>query len=121
LQIRLTTHPNGVLVARSRGLVAYGVGMDDDPSLPAGLIVLLIGSTLVSFGYLKAVMDRANADYKETKAKLPLLRKAFWAACWRAVKIGVLVFIAGLIMVAWVVHDVRDSETPQPTPAQVTK
>lgn len=90
---------------------------ESSPAVPTVLIVLLIGSTLVSFGYLKAVMDRANSDYKKTKAGLPGLRKDFWRAWWRAVKVGFFVFVAGIVLVAWVVHDVREADADQPRPS----
>lgn len=76
-------------------------------AVPTTLIVVLIGSTLVSFGYLKAVMDRANKDYKTAKVGLPVLRKAFWTAFWGAVKVGFWVFVAALVLIGWMIHEVR--------------
>lgn len=74
---------------------------------PTFAIVLLTGGVIYTFGYLRAVMHRANRDYKTVKANLPVLRKGFWAAWWAAVKIGTGVAIIGLVLIAWVVHDVR--------------
>lgn len=99
----------------------------ENPSVatPVVLIVLIIGGTIYLFGYLRAVMHRANRDYKTTKAALPNLRKGFWAAWWAAVKIGFWVVLAGVILVAWVVRDARDvpenaNSTPKSSPS-VTK
>lgn len=76
-------------------------------AVPTTLIVVLLGSTLITFGYLKAVMDRANRDYKTTKAGLPVLRKAFWAAFWGAVKVGFWLVVAALFLIGWVIHEVN--------------
>lgn len=90
---------------------------EDNPGIPAGLIVLLIGSTLITFGYLKAVMDRANSDYKKTKSGLPGMRKDFWRAWWKMVKLGIVVAIVGFLMVTWIVHDVREADADQAPPS----
>jgi ABC-type Fe3+ transport system permease subunit len=91
---------------------------ESSPALPAFLIVLLISSTVFAFGYLKARMDQANQDYKDTVAKVPKLRKAFWAAWWGAVKVGFWVFVAGFLLVAWVIHDARGADAePHPSPS----
>lgn len=99
----------------------------DDQSIafPVVLILLIVGGTIYTLGYLRAVMHRANKDYKTTKAAVPVLRKGFWLAWWSAVKVGFWVVLAGIILVAWMVRDVRDSpenanSTPKPTPS-VTK
>lgn len=84
--------------------------------MPTLIIVMLIGGTLIAFGYAKAVMDRANADYKKTKAGLPGMRKDFWRAWWTALKIGFWVFIAGCVLITWVVQDVRGADA-EPRPA----
>lgn len=75
---------------------------------PVVLIVFIIGGIIYTFGYLRAVMHRANTDYKSTKAAVPKLRKAFWSAWWSAVKTGFWVAIAFLILVAWMVRDGRN-------------
>jgi ABC-type Fe3+ transport system permease subunit len=82
-------------------------------STPVVLIVLVIGLVIYAFGYLRAVMHRANKDYKTVKASVPKMRKGFWQAWWAAVKIGFWVVLAGFVLVAWVVHDVR-AERPVP-------
>jgi len=87
---------------------------------PVLLIVLLSGGTIYLFGYLRAVMHRANRDYKTTKAAAKPLRKAFWAAWSAALRAGAIVLIGLLLMIAWFVRDARraDSEqTPQPSPS----
>lgn len=94
---------------------------ESNPSIPAGLIVLLIGSTLIAFGYAKAVMDRANSDYKKTKAGLPGMRKAFWVSWWTMIKVGFWVAIIGFVLVTWVVHDVRNADADQPLPSTPAK
>lgn len=86
-------------------------------SIPVFVIVLLIGGVIYVFGYLRAVMHRANKDYKATKAAVKPLRKAFWAALWSVFKVGVAVVLAGIVMIAWVVRDVRSDK---PVPAAVT-
>jgi len=73
------------------------------------LISLLIGSTVFSFGYLKAKLERANSDYKATKAAAPVLRKAYWTLWWGAVKVGFWVFIIGFGLVAWMFNDAKAS------------
>lgn len=82
--------------------------MADGASFPTLLVVMLIGATIYAFGYARAVMHRANTDYKKTKAGLPAMRKGFWAAWWTAVKIGFWVSLALLALVAWVVSDARN-------------
>lgn len=93
--------------------------VEDNPGIPAGLIVILVGSTLVAFGYAKARMDRANEDYKKVKEGLPGMRKDFWRAFWRMVKVGFWVAVIGFLMVTWVVHDIRNADADQPPPAKV--
>ncbi len=84
---------------------------DQSIAAPVVLIVIIIGGTIYAFGYLRAVMHRANKDYKTTKAAVPALRKGFWRAWWSAVKVGFWVVLAGIVLVAWMVRDVR--ETPE--------
>lgn len=90
---------------------------EDNPGIPAGLIVLLIGSTLIAFGYAKAVFDRANSDYKKAKAGLPDMRKTVWRTMWTMVKVGFWVVVVGFILASWVVHDVRNADADQPRPS----
>lgn len=79
----------------------------DDIGPPVVLIVLIIGGIIYTFGYLRAVMHRANSDYKKTKAGLPGMRKDFWRAWWAAVKVGFWVLVAAGILITWMVQDVR--------------
>lgn len=77
---------------------------------------------LYAFGYARAVMHRANKDYKTTKAAVPVLRKGFWHAWWTAVKaafLGLLIFAA---LMFWMVREVRDDPAdaktnPSPSPS----
>lgn len=75
---------------------------------PATVIVLLAGGTIYVFGYARAVMHRANSDYKKTKAILPDLRKDFWRGWWKAVKVGFWVVLGVVFLVMWTVHDARN-------------
>ena len=63
------------------------------------------------------MFDRANSDYKKTKASLPGMRKTVWATMWTMVKIGFWVVAIGFILVTWVVHDVRNADADQPRPS----
>ncbi len=63
--------------------------------------MLIIGGTIYAFGYARAVMHRANTDYKKTKEALPGLRKGFWAAWWTAAKAGFWILIAFALLLAW--------------------
>lgn len=80
---------------------------EQSPVLLGVLIALLGASTAFSFGYLKHRLERSNSDYKDTKAKVVPLRKAYWLAWWAAVKVGFWVFIVGFILVAWVFSDAQ--------------
>lgn len=84
------------------------------------LIVLITGGVIYTFGYLRAVMHRANKDYKATKAAVPGLRKSFWKSVWAAIKVGVWVVIGVGILIAWTGRDLRDTTDREPVPAKVT-
>jgi ABC-type Fe3+ transport system permease subunit len=90
-------------------------------AVPTVLIVAVLAGVVYGFGYLRAVMHRANKDYKTTKAAVPGLRKSFWQAWWQAVKIGALVFIAAVLLLGWAWREIRgnqagaDSPAPQPS------
>lgn len=87
---------------------------------PVVLILLIIGGVIYGTGYAMAVMRRANKDYKSTKAAVPVLRKGFWLALWAVIKVGFWVAIAGLVLVAWMIRDVRGKEADagtQPSPS----
>jgi ABC-type Fe3+ transport system permease subunit len=77
------------------------------PVLMGVLIAVLIGSTVFAFGYLKAKVERANSDYKKTKASLPGLRKGYWQLWVSAAKVGFWVFLVGFFLVAWVINDAK--------------
>lgn len=89
----------------------------DNISGPVLLIVLLAGGTIYLFGYLRAVMHRANRDYKNTKAAVKPLRKGFWAAWYAAARTGALVLIGLMLMVAWFIRDTRHADSSEPAPA----
>lgn len=86
---------------------------------PIVVIVLIAWGIIYTFGYLRAVMHRANKDYKTTKAAVKPLRKDFWGAWWKAVKIGTLVGIGIVVLLFWAVRDVERGAdaTPKPTPS----
>ncbi len=92
---------------------------DDQPAsltpLVVVILVLIIAGIIYTFGYLRAVMHRANKDYKTTKAAVPGLRKSFWKAWWSALKIGTGVVIAVGILIYWGVSDIRERSTPGPS------
>lgn len=77
------------------------------PILLGTLIALLFGSTIFTFGYLKAKMERANSDYKKTRDSLPGLRKDFWGLWRSAFKFGFWVVLVGFVLVAWVIQDAQ--------------
>jgi hypothetical protein len=76
-------------------------------AFPTFVIVLLAAAIIYGFGYRVAVNKRANADYKDTKAILPVRRKAYWMTLWAAIKVGFWVILSGALLVAWVAHDAR--------------
>lgn len=76
-------------------------------AMPTLVGILIIGGVIYAFGYARAVMHRANSDYKKTKAGLPGMRKDFWRSWWQAVKIGFWIFVAGFALVSWVVVEGR--------------
>lgn len=79
----------------------------DSTSLPTAAAVFVISGTVFALGYRLAVMHRANVDYKATKAAVAPMRKAFWASAWSALKVAFWIFLAALLLAAWVVRDVR--------------
>lgn len=91
------------------------LAVDDSPHIAAPVLVLLLigAGILYGLGYARAVMHRANVDYKRTKEALPGLRKGFWRAWWKVVKVGFWVTLAFIGLVAWAVHDVSEN-TPAP-------
>lgn len=79
-------------------------------AVPTVLIVAIIGGTIYVFGYARAVMHRANKDYKTTKAAVPTLRKGFWKAWWSALKVGALIFVAAVLLIAWAGSELRHDQ-----------
>lgn len=99
---------------------------DADASTSSLLTFLLIGALLFSFGFARAVWVRAKKDYLSTKAAVKPLRKAMWSSIMQALKLGVIVVLVGVALIAWVTHDVRgkggdDKSTPakiNPSPSR---
>lgn len=94
---------------------------DGSVSIPVTMIVLLLASTIFTFGVLYARWHRQRADYKALKAGVPGARKAKWALFRRTVKVGFFVFIAAVIMITWVGRDIRakDANESKPLPSKV--
>jgi ABC-type Fe3+ transport system permease subunit len=95
---------------------------DQQPNVsgPVLAIVLLSAGVIYLLGYLRAVMHRANRDYKTTKAAVKPLRKGFWRAWWAAVRIGAIVVVGLILMIGWVAHDARRADSnsePPPSPS----
>jgi hypothetical protein len=86
---------------------------------PVLLILLLAGGSVYLFGYLRAVMHRANRDYKSTKAAVKPLRKAFWSSWLAALRTGLIVGTGLLLLITWFVRDTRNAESREsvPTPS----
>jgi hypothetical protein len=79
------------------------------------LVTLLIGGGVIfSFGYAMAVWRRARDDYKRTKAGLSGMRKAKWTLWRAAVRAGFWIFVAFVVLVTWVVSDVRAEQEAKP-------
>jgi hypothetical protein len=87
---------------------------------PVLIILVLGGASIFGFGYLWAVMKRANKDYKATKAAVKALRKGFWSSWQAAMKAAFWIFLVFVALVSWVVHDVRAERALTPTPAAST-
>jgi hypothetical protein len=78
------------------------------------------GLLLYGFGYARAVMHRANDDFKKTKAAVPVLRKDFWRTWWKAVKAATLGLIIFAALAVWMWNEVNDDPadaTTNPTPS----
>lgn len=87
---------------------------------PVLVVLLLAGTSVFGLGYLWAVMKRANKDYKATKSAVKGLRKGFWSSWQAAMKAAMWIFVVFLLLVAWVVHDVRAEGSPKPSPSTST-
>lgn len=88
---------------------------------PIVIIVVLTFGVIYTFGYARAVMHRANKDYKSTKAAVPVLRKGFWTTWWRAVKVGFWVLLIVGALVTWMVHDTESPADAKPSPSPSVK
>jgi uncharacterized membrane protein len=77
------------------------------------IIVGMILSFMIGRGYQAA--HRAWGDYKDTKAKVPVLLRAFWAAIRAVLVIGML----GLIYMAGSVY-LTAGGLPKPAPTTST-
>lgn len=88
----------------------YGVGVEETTSpVLLGVLIALLGlSTAFTFGYLKHKLERAGGDYRDTKAKVNPLRKAYWLVWWAAVKTGVVVVLIGAFLAFWVIRSAKD-------------
>lgn len=90
---------------------------DGTISVPVLVFILVIGGFIYSFGFRRAVLRRARADLRATKAAIKPLRQGFWGAVRRVITIGIAVFIAYLVVLVWAAHDVTTSG--KTTPANV--
>ncbi len=70
-------------------------------------ILLLSGTAIFAFGYARAVMVRANVDYKKTKEGLPGMRKAFWSATWTTIKVGFWIVVVAGALIVWAVASAK--------------
>jgi hypothetical protein len=78
------------------------------------LTALTVTAIVFMLGYARAVMARANRDYKNTKAAVKPLQKAFWSSTWTVLKIGFGVVLLLGLLVTWNVRDVRDGNKKTP-------
>lgn len=93
-------------------------GSDPIISAPIVVILALSASVIFTVGYRLAVNQRANKDYKTTKAALPKLRKGFWSTWVALMKVAAVLAVISFILIAWVVNDFKDlSADPQPSPS----
>ncbi len=83
------------------------------------LTYVLAAALLFSFGYARAVWVRAKSDYTKTRDAVKPLRKDMWRAIFKALKLGVIVFVVGFALIAWAVHDAREGNG-EPTPTEVS-
>lgn len=90
---------------------------EDSIAVPVIVFLALGAGIIYTFGYLRAVMHRANTDYKKTKAGLPAMRKAFWLSWWAAVKWGFWIAIGIVVLGFWAYGDIVEK---QPQPAATT-
>lgn len=97
-------------------------GSDPLISAPIVVILALSGTVIFSVGYRLAINQRANKDYKATKAALPKLRKGFWSSWVALMKVAAVLAVISFILIAWVVRDFKDlAADPQPSPSPTVK
>lgn len=86
---------------------------------PVVVIVFLIAGIVYAFGYRRAVMHRANKDYKGTKAAVPVLRKGFWSAWWKVAKATLIIALIAFALFSWWIRGAqKDADAnPKPTPS----
>lgn len=102
------THSGAPLARKWRYDAGVSAAEQPPPFFATTLILLLIGASLIfTFGYRVAVNRRANSDYKKTKEGLPGMRKDFWRTLWAAIKIGIGLSIAFLVMTALTVAEAK--------------
>lgn len=99
---------------------------DTQNAYGASLIVIILAFAAVyAFGYVRAVMHRANRDYKTTKAALPGMRKGYWRAWWSAMKRGtVVLLIVAAVVYGWLHANGNDADanpTHNPSVAPSTR
>ncbi len=92
---------------------------ESESTLGLSIFWLIVGAgVLYAFGYARAVMHRANKDYKATKAALPGLRKGFWRSWWQAVKVFAAIVVFGLVVIVTMRAAAQDDAAPaNPTPS----
>jgi hypothetical protein len=71
--------------------------------------VAVIATVIFWLGYRLAVARRAWTDYKTTKAAVPKLRKGFFASVRDVAKFVFWSLLALVVLVSWVVHDIREA------------
>jgi hypothetical protein len=91
-------------------LVAASASGDGNSSIPTTLILLVVGGFIYSFGYLRSRLHAANNAYKNSKASVKPLRKAFWVMFLRTAQVGAVILIAFGLLFFWVWHDVTEED-----------
>ncbi|GAA2913411.1 hypothetical protein Acy02nite_64580 [Actinoplanes cyaneus] len=84
------------------------------------LLTAIVTSIVVFFFATAWVsMKGAREGYRKAKAAVPSARKSMWSAIGSLFKVGVLVAIIALILVAWQASDLADvaDEKPVPSPS----
>lgn len=83
--------------------------MTEEPNASSvSLVVIgLIGGSLITLGFVSAVMRRAGDDYRKTRDSVKGLRKAYYKSIWTTVKAGGIAVITLVLLIMWVVRDIR--------------